>query len=256
MKTTLRYVLLGVVLYALFMLMTVPAAWLYGHGLRSRLGGMTMYGVQGTLWSGQAAALRSGAVQLEDVRWALHPWALLWGRGEAALDFHYQDAPGKMVAARSLSGDWYMHDVDLELPAAQLMPMLRMPGAELGGRLLLHLDFLTVKHGRVTAAEGTLNWEKASLRRPVAVELGSFVVTLKTTADGVNGVLIDHGGAVQAQGVFKLQPDGRYQLTATFAARNPQQSPVGQGLRLFGAPGPDGRVRYSTAGRLPPLLPG
>jgi hypothetical protein len=253
MKAALRYVALGVVLYALFVLLMVPASWLYGHGLQSRLGGVTLYGVKGTLWSGRAAALRAPAVQVDNLRWRLHPWTLLWGRAEAALNFDYQNAPGTLVAARSLSGNWYARDVDLELPATQLMPMLRMPGAELGGRLMLHLDSLTVKQGQVTAAEGTLTWEKAALRQPLAVALGSFVITLQTTAQGVNGVLIDRGGAIQAQGVFKLQPDGQYQVTATFTSRDPK---LAQGLRLFGSPGPDGRVNYSATGRLPALLPG
>lgn len=253
MKAGLRYLLLGVTLYVVFMLLMVPAAWLYNHGLQSRLGGVALYGIQGTVWQGRAAVLRSGGMQLENVHWHLHPWSLLWGRGEAALAFDYQTAPGRLVAARSLSGDWYARDVDVELPAGQLAPMLRMPGAELGGRLLLHLNTLTVKQGKVTAAEGSLLWEKAALRQPLAVELGSFAITLQTTGQGVSGVLIDRGGAVQAQGLLKLQPDGQYQITATFAARDPK---LGQGLRLFGTPGPDGRVNYSTTGRLPSLPPG
>lgn len=252
MKRALRYAALGVGLYALFVLLMVPASWLYRHGLQSRLGGVTLYGVHGTLWSGGAAVLHSPAVQLDKLHWQLHPWALLWGRVEAALDFRYQDAPGRLVAARSLSGDWHARNVDLDMPAQSLMPMLRMPGAELGGRLSLHLDSATVKQGRVIAAEGALNWERAALRRPLAVDLGSFAITLTTTPDGVNGVLIDRGGAVQAQGLLKLQPDGQYQLTATFASRDPKLTP---GLRLFGIPGPDGRVKYSATGRLP-ALPG
>ena len=253
MKTVLRYFALGLGVYGLSVLLMVPAAWLYSHGLKNRLGGVVLYGVQGTLWSGRAAALRTPAVALDDLRWTVHPWALLWGRGEAALAFDYHNAPGTLVAARSLSGDWYARDVDLELPAAQLMPMLRLPGAELGGRLMLHLDSLTVKQGQVTAAEGALTWEKAALRQPLAVALGTFAITLHTTSDGVNGVLIDRGGAIQAQGVFKLQPDGGYQLTASFAARDAKLGPA---LRLFGAPGPDGRVSYSATGHLPALLSG
>ena len=108
----------------------------------------------------------------------------------------------------------------------------------------------------MTAVTGSVSWEKAAVRRPVAAELGTFAIDLATTDKGVNGTLLDRGGAVQAQGLLKLGDDGRYQLTATFASRDPQQPLIKQGLQLFGTPGPDGRVKYSAAGVLPPLLTG
>ncbi len=256
MKPVLRYVIFGLVIYGVFVLGMVPASWVYSHGLQSRLGGVALYGVQGTVWQGRASLLTSRGTQLQNLQWDLHPWALLWGRMEAALRFDYQAAPGKTVVGRTVTGNWYLRDADLALPAQRLAPLLRMPGAELGGKLALRLSSLTVKQGRVTAADGELSWEKAALRKPLEVELGTFAVNLETTADGVSGALMDRGGAVQAQGLLKLQANGQYQLTATFASRNPQQPLITQGLRLFGTPGPDGRVKYSTKGVLPPLFPG
>lgn len=256
MKKAVKYTLLGVVMYVIFVAATLPAPWLYSHGLQSRLGGWALYGVQGTLWEGRATVVKSRNLQLEDLHWDLHPLSLLWGRLEVALRFKYAAAPGSVVLGRSFTGTWHADDVDLQLPAARLTPLLRLPGAELGGKLAARLSALTVRQGRVTAATGSVAWEKAALRKPVAVELGTFTIELKTTADGVSGTLLDHGGAVQAQGLLKLNADGRYQLTATFASRDPQQPLITQGLRLFGTPGPDGRVKYSAAGVVPPLLPG
>lgn len=255
MKTALRYVIFGAAMYGLFMLGMVPASWIYSHWLQTRLGGVVIYGVRGTVWEGQAAELRSGSVQLANLHWTFHPWSLLWGRMEAALSFDFQSTPGRMVAARSLGGDWYLRDVAVELPAQQLAPLLRMPGAEVGGKLQLQLSSLAVKKGRITAAEGNLTWEKAALRKPFAVELGTFAINFESAAGGVKGTLLDRGGAVQAQGLFNLQPGGQYQLTATFASRDPKQTLITQGLRLFGASGSDGRVKYSTTGVMPVLLP-
>lgn len=256
MKSVLRYVILGLVMYGVFVLGMVPASWVYSQVLQSRLGGVALYGVQGTVWQGSATLLTSRSAQLQNLHWDLHPWALLWGRMEAALHFDYQASPEKMVVGRSVTGNWYLHDAVLELPAQRLAPLLRMPGAELGGNLALQLSSLTMKKGRVTAADGMMTWEKAALRKPLEVELGSFAINLETAADGVSGALIDRGGAVQAQGLFKLQADGHYQVTATFASRNPQQPLITQGLRLFGTPGPDGRVKYSATGVVPLLPPG
>ena len=256
MRSALRYVVFGLVMYAVFLAGTLPAPWVYNHWLQSRLGSWTLYGVQGTVWRGRASLGKSGNIELEDLRWNLHPWTLLWGRIEAALRFNYETAPGNMVVGRSVTGKWHLDDVALDLPAGQLAPLLRLPGAELGGKLAVQLSSLTVRQGRVTAAKGSVAWEKAALRKPVAVELGTFEIDVDTNAEGVNGTLLDRGGSVQAQGLFKLSPNGQYQLTATFASRNPQQPLIGQGLQLFGTPGPDGRVKYSAAGVVPAILSG
>jgi len=255
-KKVLKYVLLGVVAYVIFVAATLPAPWIYSHTLQGRLGNLALYGVKGTLWDGRATLVRSGNLQLENLHWNLHPLSLLWGRVELALQFKYAAAPGSMVLARGFTGTWYADDVDMDLPASRLSPLLRLPGAELDGKLAVRLSDIIVKQGRVTAASGSLAWEKAALRKPVNVDLGTFAIDLKTTEEGVSGTLLDHGGAVQAQGLLKLNADGRYQLTATFASRDPQQPLIRQGLQLFGTPGADGRVKYSASGVVPPLLPG
>jgi general secretion pathway protein N len=255
-KKALKYILLGVVMYVIFMVANLPAPWRFSPGLQSRLGGWMLYGVQGTLWQGRAAVVKSRNLQVENLHWDLQPASLLWGRLETALRFKYAGEPATLTLGRSITGTWHVDDVDMELPAARLTPLLRLPGAELGGRLAVKLASLTVKKGRVTAATGNVTWDKAALRRPVAVELGAFTVKLKTGADGVEGTLLDHGGAVQAQGVVKLSANGRYQFTATFASRDPRQPLISQGLRLFGNPGADGRVKYSASGVVPAILPG
>ena len=256
MKRAVKYVLLGVVMYVVFLAGTLPAPWVYSRWLQPRLGSVSLYGVHGTLWDGRAALVKAGNLQLGNLHWVLRPLSLLWGRAEVALQFRYAESPGSMVLGRSLTGAWHADDVNLELPAAQLTPLLRLPGAELGGHVAVQLSALTVEGGRVTAATGSVAWEKAALRKPVAVNLGAFAIDLKTTEDGVDGTLLDRGGAVQAQGLLKLNADGKYQLTATFASRDPQQPLIGQGLRLFGNPGPDGRVKYSTSGVVPAIFPG
>jgi general secretion pathway protein N len=255
-KQAAKFVLLGVVMYAVFLAGTLPAPWVYNHWLQSRLGNLSLYGVQGTVWEGRATLVKAGNLRLDNLHWTFQPSGLLWGRAEVALQFKYAESPGSVVLGRSLTGAWHADDVNLELPAAQLTPLLRLPGAELAGHVAVQLSALTVKGGRVTAATGSVAWEKAALRKPVAVDLGTFAIDLKTTGEGVDGTLLDRGGAVQAQGLLKLNADGKYQLTATFASRDPQQPLISQGLRLFGNPGPDGRVKYSTAGVVPAIFPG
>jgi general secretion pathway protein N len=255
-KRTVQYILFGVVMYVIFLAGNVPAQWVYGHWMQNRLGSWVLYGVQGTVWEGRASLVKSGNIRVKNLHWNLHPLSLLWGRLEAALQFNYADAPGALVLGRSFTGTWHVNDVDFEMPAEKLSPLLRLPGAELGGKVAVNLSALTVIQGRVVTAVGSVAWEKAAVRKPVAVDLGTFVMDVKTTSDGINGALLDKGGAVQAQGLLKLSADGKYQLTATFASRDPQQPLLTQGLRLFGTPGTDGRISYSASGSVPSILPG
>ncbi len=256
MKKAVKYILFGLVMYVIFVAAMLPASWIYGRWLQPRLGGWALYGVHGTLWQGRASLVKSRDLALENLHWDLHPLSLLWGRMEMALHFKYATEPGSLVLGRSFTGTWHADDIDLQLPADRLTPLLRLPGAELGGKLAVKLSSLTVRQGRVTQVNGKVTWDKAAVLKPMAVELGAFSVDLKTTGDGVNGTLLDHGGAVQAQGLLKLSADGRYQFSATFASRDPKQPLINQGLRLFGNPGSDGRVKYSTAGVVPPILSG
>ena len=76
MKTIIRYVIFGVAMYGVFLIGTVPASWIYSHWLQTRLGGLMLYGVQGTVWEGRASLVQSGNIQLENLHWDLHPWAL------------------------------------------------------------------------------------------------------------------------------------------------------------------------------------
>ncbi|NIO14089.1 MAG: type II secretion system protein GspN, partial [Xanthomonadales bacterium] len=42
--------------------------------------GVSVSGIQGSVWRGRADALNAGGVYLRDVRWAARPWHLLTGR--------------------------------------------------------------------------------------------------------------------------------------------------------------------------------
>ena len=256
MKRALIYIAAGIAMYALGLVATLPAGWVYTWG-KPRLGDTLMLsGVNGTVWQGRARAAQMGTVRVEKLQWDLRAWALLLGRVSAALTFQYQSQPGRLTFIRHMNGDWGMKDVDLLVPARNFQSLLRLPGTELSGVVAAKFDTLRLQQGRIVAAEGTLTWDKAAVMRPVSVELGGFATRFTTENDLIQGVMKDSGGEVQADGLFKLKPDGQYEFTATFISRDPKQPMINQGLQLFGQPGPDGRVKVDTQGQLPPLLKG
>ncbi|MEK7322872.1 MAG: type II secretion system protein N [Pseudomonadota bacterium] len=255
MKRGLAYFGLGLVMYAVFLAATLPAPWAY-HWAQTRLGGVALSGLSGTLWNGRALTAQLGPTRLEKFHWSLNPWVLLRGRLGADLEFDYRGEPAALAVSRGFGERWHFSDVALRLPARTLESWLRLPSAELGGALDLRFDKLVIDQSRITAAQGLMTWDKAAVVRPVAADLGGFTVTLDNEDEGIKGVLKDQGGAVQADGVLSLKPDGNYDFTGSLVSGDPRQPAIAQGLQLFGQPGGDGRVKLSIQGTLPLLLPG
>lgn len=255
MKRAFVYIVAGIALYAVCLIATLPAGWAYAWAKPRLAGTLTLSDVSGTVWQGRARVAQVGSVQLEKLHWDLNAWALLLGQVSTALEFKYQTQPGRLTLVRYVTGNWGMKDIDLLAPARSFQPLLRLPGTELGGVVAAKFDTLRLEQGRITAAEGTLTWDKAAVIRPVSVQLGGFNTNLTTGDGGIKGAMKDTGGAVQADGLFKLKSDGNYEFTATLISRDPKQPLINQGLQLFGQPGPDGRVKVNTKGQLPPLVP-
>ena len=256
MKRGLVFFGVGLVLYAVALVATLPAGWVYHWAKERASGAVELSDVSGTLWQGRARSARVGDLQVEKLRWDVRAWALALGRVSTGLEFMYQGQPGRMISSRHLGGKWTMADVDLLLPARSLQGLLRLPGTELSGLVDVKLESLALDQGRIAAAQGAVTWDKAAVVKPVPVLLGGFGLTLDTVESEISGAMKDTGGAVQADGLLKLKPDGTYEFTATFVSRDPRQPVIMQGLQLFGQPGPDGRVKVNTKGALPPLFAG
>ena len=83
-----------------------------------------------------------------------------------------------------------------------------------------------------------------------ALALGDFHIQMETLQSGVKATLSDSGGALRAQGVAMISPDGNYQFSGKFSARDPGQANLQQYLRMLGPMGPDGRVSVTSNGRI------
>ncbi len=255
MKRGLAYLGLGLGMYLVFLVTTLPAPWAYSWA-QTRLGGVVLSGLSGSVWDGRAVTAQLGQTRLEKFHWQLNPWALLFGRLGADLEFAYRDEPAALSVSRGFGGRWHFSDVALRMPARALESWLRLPAAELSGVLDVQLDKLVIDQGRITTAQGVMAWNNAAVVKPVTADLGGFTVTLDNADEGIKGVLKDQGGAVQADGVLNLKPDGNYDFTGTLVSGDPRQPAIAQGVQLFGQPGGDGRVKLSIQGALPLLLPG
>jgi general secretion pathway protein N len=249
MKQNTRIGLTLVGAYLFFLIITAPAALTFDK-LRARIAPLTLSDVSGTLWSGHAGALNYAALRLTNLEWSVHPFGLLLGRLESGLKLDDSALRGTGTLGRTLGGTLYLTDLNgaAELQALQSSGLLKIL-LPVNGQALFALRKLRYTDGKLTAAEGAIEIKNAATLVP-QLALGDFHLVLETLQAGIKATLSDRGGALRAQGVAMINPDGSYQFTGTFSPRDPNQASLQQYLRMLGPMGTDGRVSVNTSGRI------
>jgi hypothetical protein len=239
----LRYLGAVILAYLVFLIGTLPATHAYGV-FKDGLGSLRLYGLEGSLWSGQAAHADYGQQRLGPVRWELQARKLLLGRLELVWHSAGEASKINMDIARKLSGAVWLRQFDGHLPVTDL-PLPNLGPLKPQGVLGVDLHDISIKKGIMTSGRGRMVWHGAGFSAPQPVALGDLEMNLSSDASGVKAVLHDTGGPLQAQGVLLLKPDGGYQFTGTLAARNPE---LAEGLKFLGTPGPNGAISLAWSG--------
>ncbi len=244
-----HYLIVFAGVYLLFLIVNIPAT-LVSSQVRDQLPGLTLYGVHGTVWSGSADSLAYGTLHAQNVRWSLRALPLLFGRVEIAWALDAPGLHGRGKLGRTLGGSIYVSDLVAEAPVASLQALspYKLP-LPLAGIASLDLRSVRLDDGALREADGVVDLKSAALKAP-NLKLGDFRITMETDDAGTKATLADRGGPLQAQGIAMLKPDGSYQFNGSFASRDNDQPALERYLRLFGRPGPDGKVQVSTTGRL------
>jgi len=257
MKRLLALILVGIVAYAFFLLLYLPALvalnW-YGP----LPGNLQFYGVRGTVIHGQADALIWPGGRLDQFDWRLAPGELLAGRLGYQLNFSNPDhSSGHAIISRGLSGDTVLSPLKLQTDLKTLSH--RWTFAErFGGELSLQMQSLTIDNGRITDARGEIVWSGAHQRGSNPVPLGSFQAHLEATGDaddtGFEGPISDNGGPLSAIGRLQLSADGHWTLKVKLASHDPADSVLTPLLSSLGRAGSDGKVPFEWSDQLPPAL--
>ena len=241
MKQNIKWILLGLLAYVVFLIAKLPAIQLI-----SRLqlpANISIEGVSGTIWQGQARQLTINTLPIDKVEWQLSFWPLLTGK--ARLDI----TAGNMRQAEevSFSGLLWLgknsvaaQNFSLYLPSDLVIAQLPLPVAvNASGRFSLKLDELEYMQGCQTLS-GTGQWLNAQvlgLQNPLT--LGTFNAELSCID---NDVLI----SVKEPNSFGLTAKARIPNNLHFAVEgrfkpDPSLPPeVQQAAQFFGKPDAEG----------------
>jgi general secretion pathway protein N len=240
---------LAIAIFAITVLSQLPAAvlpWLLPATINCET-------PSGTLWEGACAQLHSGAWELTDVHWTLHPAALL--RAQLSADLLSTDprATGQTRATLHLNGLLELERLDARVPlqgGASMLP------SGWSGLLELNVERASLRGGRLNALQGRIVLRQLHSEQPTA-DLGSFELDVPAPAaessgpsTPIVGQLRDLEGPLSVQGQLRLSSEGAYELSGTLAPRGDASPDLRQALQLLGPPDAQGRYPLSLAGTL------
>ena len=237
-------VALAAVLFALTVLLRAPASWLIGALPRS----VECQQPAGSMWRGVCGQLRIAGAALSDVRWQLHPWALLGGHLELAVQSADVRAPATAILSLGWGGHPSVRDLHADMPIdTGFLPLFPSGWS---GRLQLALTRLEFNGGHLAAIHGTVTARSLAQIRP-AMPFGSYELRFPDTArtDGaISGELRDLGGPLAVTGTLVVRNGSDYVLSGSAAARADANAELAKDVEFLGPPDAQGRRQYSLAG--------
>jgi general secretion pathway protein N len=247
----LRALLAGLAafLLALALLVWFMPAWLALSVMQSRLHGLKLDQVQGTLWQGQAGQVATpDGAGLGSLAWTLSRRALI-GDVLLGLDLRQPQlqVQGQMHRLSDTQEDW--HDVTLHMDVAMLGAQLLLRGQP-QGQLDLHVAQAQLQDHWPMQVDASGTWSHAWLRTEQGtVPLGTLLLKISGQAGVLSATLDDDGsGPLQTAGRLSFSPLGwDLQLNLKPRTENPA---LLHWLHGFDAPAADGSVRLRYRGGL------
>lgn len=241
---------LGFGMYVLFALTTLPAT-LITDRLAAR--GVNMIGVQGTLWSGSAAAVQVAGVNLGKLSWDVRLLRLF--TGQAGADIALERGDGTVscgVFYGLLSGQLSLDDLKAAVPINALPASLTQGGWE--GRLQANFSELTIADGWPASAKGSVQALNlvGPLNRPN--NLGSFKVSFPATkpvAGALTGDLVSIDGPLRVTATLQLKAATRgYLISGTIRTEGNAPAGIDRTLQFLGEPDAQGNRPFNIEGTL------
>ncbi|HET8697263.1 MAG TPA: type II secretion system protein N, partial [Gammaproteobacteria bacterium] len=204
---------LGVGAYLAFLIVSFPAAtafrWLVPAEVKAS-------GIEGTLWSGRAAAASVADLPLQDLRWRASPWPLFVGRLAADVEARLPDGFARAHVSASASRV-RLRDARFALSLPTLQALFPLGGTR--GQATANLSTVELTDGWPTAVVGELRLAKLEVPPMIRggggaqlIPLGDYLVRFEppTGEPKVAASFNDTGGPLEVSGTLGLTPSRAY----------------------------------------------
>ena len=239
-KRVTALAVLGIAAYLVFVVALVPARFVV-----ARLAlppGLALHDVDGTVWSGRAAASWSSGgstLELDTVRWHWRPLALMSARMAYDVEAHGQGIDARARVARGITSS-SVQDLELRANAASLATTIPLASAwQPAGRVDVTSSSLSW-NGRELLGRAQAQWSDAALAISPVRPLGTYVLRLDGAGGPARLTLATAQGALRLSGDGTLEGLQRLAFTGEARADGPQAPALTPVLDLFGPRRPDG----------------
>lgn len=196
---------------------------------------LQLHDARGSIWSGSVAQVRVHDRLIGGLAWHVLPLSLLHGGIEADVQL-----VGEVTARGRIERRWsslQLRDVEAELPAAWIEPVLATPALRPQGELRLRIHNAVLRGNQLQSLRGELLWQHAAVSGAVVAALGDLQVDFESDEAGrITGRARDLGGPLQVDGGFHVDRDA-YRAELRLVARDSRIEPA---LRWLGQPQDDG----------------
>ena len=246
------WVTLAVGAYVAFTIAFFPASVAYRWFAPDEV---RLAGVEGTLWSGQAALGSVGEFGLHDIQWELQPWSLLLARLSGQVQTRFSGGFLDTGIRVGVGGTSFT-----QLRAATSLATLSNVLPIRGTRGQASVDFaeLVLRDGWPVGAVGELRLGEVAVPPLVPagngglIALGNYNVTFSdASGEALAGTFSDQGGPLEVTGSLRLDPNRDYLIEGVVRARADADVALTQGLEFMtGEPDASGMRTFSLAGSL------
>lgn len=250
-KKSLLYITFAIVMYVMFLLVTIPASMVVKNFVPANVASLVKYNnVSGTIWNGTANQVTIRQIPVGKLSWDMSVLPLLWGNVDLRLNAKREDA--LLISDTSLSqGDIKLQDTRIEFPVADLMPLIYGFPISLDGNINAYFKNIELVRESLFVIEGRAVLSEINLIAPQALSLGNLVAEFEKQENGTRVTINDQTGPVQVEAIITLAETGFYTVNATLTPRNSADITIKSTLAMLGKKDSQGRYLVTTRGRLP-----
>lgn len=247
-----KIVMVSVLLYFFFLISSLPAKMVIAWVMPKSNAGLSIVSPQGTVWSGKVASIGARGININNFKWDLNVFSLLYGN--ISIDFVFGDTEthGKGEVSLSLgSNKIEVDNLEAAMPISLFEPLIVGVPAKLDGQLSALFESIVFAPGDEILAKGNLVWNSAAVTVLQTVQLGDLKLSLLPRDKGSHGVLKDAGGPLILEGTVQLSNKGQYQAAIKVGTRSTAEAALKQSMPFLGRAGADGKVQIRRSGNLP-----
>ncbi|MBF0625711.1 MAG: type II secretion system protein N [Magnetococcales bacterium] len=249
------FAILGLSAFFMSLLANLPAS-LAGRWLLDRfLPGVTLEGVSGTIWEGQALQLQYRDFQVDAVGWRIIPGELLAGRFKGAFFFGNSDRlGGRGGLAAADAANFRLDGIQAWFALADVAALAgEIPGVK-GGAMRLDLAEAAMVNGELTVLKATLELADLALAPPWNLEVGAFRLEAGPSPGGLRLHIRDVRSPFYVDAILQLWiQQGRFRIKGWMAAREDPDGQLTNQMRTLLGPPQKGRFPIDYAGFIPGL---